>query len=75
MGRQSMMYHAAGDRRHDDRGTVAISYVVLDNQYRADASLFGAIYRFEIRIEYVSAIHGVERFIFHIAFVFFFCYE
>ena len=75
MGRLMAVFYAAGDRCHDDRGTMAISYVVLDNQYRANASLFGANDRFEIRIEYVSAIHGVERFIFHIAFVFFFCYE
>ena len=67
MGRLMAVFYAAGGRCHDDRGTMAISYVVLDNQYRANASLIRANDWFEIRIEYVSAIHGVERFIFHIA--------
>ena len=71
MGRLAAVFYAAGNRCHDDRGTVAIPYVVLDDQYRADTSLFGADDRFEIRIEYVSAIHGAESFIFHIAFLYF----
>jgi len=75
MGGLVAVLYAAGDRRHDDCGTVAITYVVLDDQYRADTSLLGADNRFKIRIEYVSAIDGVEIFIFHIAFTFFFCYE
>ena len=38
MGRQSVMLYAAGDRRHDDCGTMAITCVVLNNQHRSDAS-------------------------------------
>ena len=30
MGRQSVMLYAAGDRRYDDCGTMAITYVVLN---------------------------------------------
>ena len=37
MGRQSVMLYAAGDRRYDDCGTMAITYVVLNNQHRSDA--------------------------------------
>ena len=54
MGWQSVMLYAAGDRCHDDSGTMAITYVVLNNQHRSDASLLGAAHRFKIRIEYVS---------------------
>ena len=75
MGRLVAMFYAGGNHCNDNRWTVVIPYVILDDQYRADASLFGADDRFEIRIEYVSAIDGVEIFIFHIAFTFFFCYE
>ena len=65
MGRQSVILYAAGDRRHDDSGTMAITYVVLNNQHRADASLLGAAHRFKIRIEYVSAVCGVDVVIIH----------
>ena len=75
MGRQAAAFDAAGDRCHDNCGTVAITYVILNNEYRADASLFRADDWFEIRIEYVSAIHGVKICVFHSSTIFFFCYE
>lgn len=75
MGRQAAAFDAAGDCCHDNCGTVAITYVILNNEYRADASLFRADDWFEIRIEYVSAIHGVEICVFHSSTIFFFCYE
>ena len=70
MGRQSVMLYAAGDRRYDDCGTMAITYVVLNNQHRSDASLLGAAHRFKIRIEYVSAVCGVDVVIIHSSFRF-----
>ena len=70
MGRQSVMLYAAGNRRHDDSGTMAITYVVLNNQHRSDASLLGAAHRFKIRIEYVSAVCGVDVVIIHSSFRF-----
>ena len=61
------MLYAAGNRGHDDRGTMTIAYVILNNQHRSDTSLLGAAYRFKIRIEYVSAVCGVDIVIIHIA--------
>ena len=59
------MLYAAGNRGHDDRGTMTIAYVILNNQHRSDTSLLGAAYRFKIRIEYVSAVCGVDIVIIH----------
>ena len=67
---KSVMLYAAGNRRHDDRGTMTIAYVILNNQHRSDASLLGAAYRFKIRIEYVSAVCGVDVVIIHSSFHF-----
>lgn len=55
MCRQFRLIHFRCNGCADDRGTVFVSHIILNNQHRADSSLFTAYYRPQVRIKNIPS--------------------
>ena len=55
MGRQRILFHTAGDGRHNHGGAVSVPDIVLNNKDGADATLLAPDDRHQIRIENISS--------------------
>ena len=55
MGRQFCLVHAGSDGSTDHSGAVPVAHIVLNNKYRADASLLASHHRAKIRIKNIPS--------------------